>query len=245
MQTMICMCIIILSPVVHLVQGFHSDMHTSNRHPNLEPSPGSRKGTENLTHKTLSGHPGHRSSRSGTRAQRFMFLGLGSEDSTHIFDAWSHPTGRLPPHRSGHRPKRCMFMCLFLSWVSRPLLTLVSTAGPHNPCSARLPVHNVRFTNLSLSLSLSLWGGGDFLGFPKPRRFMFLCLFLSRSAEPRRFCRTFGAKPSSSDPAKSSPKGEWDPNPILNFFMGPFSTWNRLENDRKTTRNWLPEGGGM
>ena len=43
---------------------------------------------------------------------------LGSEDSTQNFDPWAPASrsGEPPGHRRGHRPKRFMFMCLFLSW---------------------------------------------------------------------------------------------------------------------------------
>ena len=39
---------------------------------------------------------------------------LGSEDSTYIFDPWT-PNRVTPPQPDGHRPKRFMLVCLFLS----------------------------------------------------------------------------------------------------------------------------------
>ena len=54
------------------------------------------KAHKSLAHKTLSGHPGHRASWSGTRANRLCSLGSGH--STSIFDP-CQPAGRLPVAR--------------------------------------------------------------------------------------------------------------------------------------------------
>ena len=93
------------------------------------------KAHKHLAHKQFLGHPGHRSSRPGTRTKMFMLLGFCTK---HI-NFWplatgretpGHPVGRPAPHPGSHRKNLFMFMCLFLSWKRRlPKLAPLSFTG--------------------------------------------------------------------------------------------------------------------
>ena len=82
------------------------------------------KAHKHLAHKQFLGHPGHRSSRPGTR-----FLPAGDPDEN-VYVPWvphtahklltpghrsGDPVGRPPPRPGSHRKNLFMFMCLFLS----------------------------------------------------------------------------------------------------------------------------------
>ena len=94
-----------------------------NNFPNQEPqtpwSAGPKKAHKHLAHEQFVGHPGHRSSRPGTRTKMFMFLGFRTQ---HI-NFWPLATGRETPgretplHPGSHRKNLFMFMCLWLSWL--------------------------------------------------------------------------------------------------------------------------------
>ena len=70
------------------------------------------KAHKNLAHKTLSGHPGHLSSRSGHLGKTTPFSALRI---TRKKLTPGHTAKRLPPHRRGHWLRRSMFTYLFLS----------------------------------------------------------------------------------------------------------------------------------
>ena len=70
---------------------------------------------KSLAHKSLCGHPGHRSSQSGTQA---------------IAHGPGHRLGDWPPSPKGSSAERCMLICIFLSstrmWLCQLLCLIVS-----------------------------------------------------------------------------------------------------------------------
>ena len=63
--------------------------------------------------KLFSGRPGHWSSRFGYPDKKIYVPWVPR--IVHKILTPGLPVGRPPGHRRGHRPKRFMFMCLFLS----------------------------------------------------------------------------------------------------------------------------------
>ena len=109
-----------------------------------------RKAHEHLAHKQFLGHPGHRTSRPGTRTKMLMFLGLCTPARKRLTPG--HPVGR-PPLTQAVIGQNCLCLCAFSFHESRDTSVAMHSAR-HRKLLSHAPPNNKKTMALQ-----GLWKG--------------------------------------------------------------------------------------